>query len=184
MRLEDLWNALTPELTRDPKGAGVASILQRYTNEADDWREFALFGPAQYSRNLLGASELFELLLLCWNPGQRSPIHNHEGQRCWMATLEGTIEETHYRPCPDGTGPMQPGARRTFAPGQVAFISDDIALHEIAPSNGSPGVSLHLYSKPIRRCRVYCGETGRVEWRQLAYYSIRGVVQLPGDPCA
>jgi cysteine dioxygenase len=42
-----------------------------------DWREFALFCPIKYSRNLIEFNENFELIILCWLPGQESPIHNH-----------------------------------------------------------------------------------------------------------
>ncbi len=177
MTIDDLWNELTRELITDPRSANVAKLLGTYAREGSDWGDFALFCDGGYSRNLVGANELFELLLLCWNPGQASPIHNHEGQRCWMTTLEGRIEEVHYRCCPDGRGPMVSGSRRVFDPGQVAYISDDIALHRIAPSNGAPGVSLHLYSKPIRECSVYCEETSRIERRRMSYHSVRGVLQ-------
>jgi len=176
MSLDALWNDLTADLTADPRGPGVARILEDYAAGADDWREFALYrDDGCYARNLIGANELFELILLCWGPGQQSPIHNHEGQRCWMTTLEGEIEETHYS-FRQGAPPV-PGATRVYRPGGVTFITDDIALHRIRPRNGQGGVSLHLYSKPIRACRLYCERTGAIEWAQMSYYSVRGELQ-------
>ena len=176
MSLDALWNDLTADLSQDPKGLGVARILEDYAQNADDWRQFAMYrDDGCYARNLLGASELFELILLCWGPGQVSPIHNHEGQRCWMTTLEGVIEETHYT-LPESGAPVA-GAKKIYEPGGVAFITDDIALHRIRPQNGAGGISLHLYSKPIRACRLYCEETGAIEWAQMSYYSVRGELQ-------
>ena len=57
--LDALWNDLTADLSRDPKGPGVARILGEYAQKAEDWREFALYrDDGCYARNLLGASEL------------------------------------------------------------------------------------------------------------------------------
>lgn len=35
----------------------------------------ALFDSERYSRNLLAAQEHFSLMLLCWEPGQQTPVH-------------------------------------------------------------------------------------------------------------
>ena len=33
----------------------------------------------QYTRNLVGYNNSFTLLMLCWDRGQESPIHDHAG---------------------------------------------------------------------------------------------------------
>lgn len=178
MDLDRLCLDLQRDLQADPKGPRVAELLAAYAAGAsDDWRRFALFDERSYARNLVHASERFELILLCWGADQVSPIHNHAGQRCWMACIDGRIAETHYRLPESGTGAPIAGATRTFDPGQVAFITDDIALHRIAPTGGHPGVSLHLYAEPIRECNLYCERTGRIEHKVMAYHSVRGVLQ-------
>lgn len=170
-----LYNELTKEFERDPKGTRVAQLLAEYSLESDDWREFAYFEPECYTRNLLHRNEHFELLLLCWGVGQASPIHNHMGQNCWMTVLEGSIEEVHFRPHPEGmAGPLEQGNVRSFVPGGVAFITDDIALHLVRPLGGAPGVSLHLYSKPIDHCHIYCEQTGEVVLKTLGYHTVQG----------
>ncbi len=172
--LDDLTRELDSEFARDPKGAGVARLLESYARAADDWREHALFAPAGYTRNLLRRTDVYELLLLCWDAGQASPIHNHQDQRCWMAVLDGAIRETHFHEPAEGhTGPLKAGSVRCFRGNEVAYISDEIALHEIRPIASGPGITLHLYSSPIPRCRVYCEVTGRVEVRELSYDSVR-----------
>lgn len=172
---------LTREFQRDPKGPRVASLLAQYASAHEDWRAWALFDPECYTRNLVHHEELFEVLLLCWQAGQKSPIHNHQGQRCWMAVLEGQVTETLFQ-LPAGEAamdqPLAAGASRPCARGQVAFITDDIALHEIG-AGGTPAVSLHLYSRPFATCNVYERETGRIAVRQLGYYSVRGERALP-----
>lgn len=163
-------------LVRDQRGAEVAGLLGEYAEQHVDWREFALFSKDGYARNLVRASDLFELLVLCWQPGQVSPIHDHQGQRCWMAVLEGRIRERHFHLPGAGGGPLVSGRSRVFSPGSVAYIHDDIALHDIGPE-GDPGVTLHLYSAPIRECRIFDPETGAPTRRSLVYHSVEGTLQ-------
>jgi len=176
-QLDQLVQALQSDLALDPKGAQVAGKLARYAAAHADWKEFALFDDAVYARNLVHRDDLFEMIVLCWGAGQQSPIHNHQGQRCWMAVLEGQIEETLFRIPTGDSKALIPSPSKLFAKGSVAFITDDIALHRIAPAKGKPAVSLHVYSRPIGQCQVYDPASGEIALRPLAYHSIRGVRQ-------
>ncbi len=89
-----LQHELQREFDHDARGSRVARMLSTYAAEHEDWRRFALFDPDVYTRNLIGRTEHYEMLLLCWNVGQKSPIHNHAGQNCWMAVMEGQVQET------------------------------------------------------------------------------------------
>ena len=170
-----LEEPLMRDFERDPKGAGVARILSDYARANADWRDFALFDAATYTRNLITRNAWFEMLLLCWNHGQSSPIHNHAGQNCWMAVLDGEIEEQQFdSPCADPSECAVRGAPRVFVPGKVAYINDDIALHRVRPRAGQVGVSLHVYSRPIDVCNVYDESTGSVVQKSLSYHSVRG----------
>jgi cysteine dioxygenase len=164
---------------RDPDrsgGAKVAGLLSRYAAEQGDWRDYMRFRDECYARNLVSASELFELLVICWQPGQVSPIHDHQGQRCWMAVLDGGMRESQFQV--SGNGPLRVGRTSVFERGQVAYIQDEIALHEIAPAGTGAGVTLHLYSRPIRECRIFDRQTGQVSVRGLAYHPVEGVLQV------
>lgn len=168
-----LERELLAEFARDARAPRAARLLAAYASEHGDWRRYALFDAEVYTRNLVARHADFEMLVLCWSAGQASPIHNHAGQHCWMAVLDGEIEEVLY-PVP-GTprpGPLEPLRSRRYRPGEVAYIDDEIALHRVRPAQGFDGVSLHLYSKPIDTCRIYDESTGRVEERALAYHSI------------
>ncbi|MBL8862285.1 MAG: cysteine dioxygenase family protein [Planctomycetes bacterium] len=167
-----LQRALAGEFERDPRGPRAAAILGAYARQHVDWRGFAHFAPGCYTRNLVARTEHYELLVLCWQPGVESPIHDHAGQHCWMAVLEGRIEEVHYAwPEPDARGAMRARGSRVFEAGQVAYIDDGIALHLVRPADGRLGVSLHLYARPIERCLAYDAATGAVLPRQLTYHS-------------
>lgn len=170
-----LQRALTAEFERDADAPRAASILAEYARQHADWRDYAHFAPGCYTRNLVGRTEWYELLVLCWDADQASPIHDHAGQNCWMAVLEGRIEEVHYAyPAAGQVGPLTPGGSRSFEPGRVAFINDGIALHRVRPTDGRRGISLHLYSRPIETCHAYDEATGKVLPRVLTYHSPSG----------
>ena len=173
-------DALVLRLGREFRGARsasrVAELLAEYAQGESDWREFALSSDRHYTRNLVAREEQFELMVLCWGPGQESPIHNHEGQDCWMAVLEGEMEEVRYPPPgPSVRGPLRSKGALRFRSGQVAFIRDEMGLHLVRPAlSGTAGVTLHLYSMPYDDCDCYCPDTGTVTRRRLSHYSVRG----------
>ena len=178
--MDGLVAKLDRELAQDPRGGRVGGLLEGYARGAADWRAYALFDSRTYARNLVRGCPVYELLVICWEAGQASPIHDHQGQRCWMAVLDGTIEETLYSESA-GRGPLVRGPIRRYGPGSVAFITDEMGLHEIR-SAGGPAVSLHLYSRPIRECRIFDRATGEVTERALVYHSVNGVRQPQSAP--
>lgn len=73
--IRDLKTAFAQE-TLDVQN--VKHILGGYVESGQtDWQECRNFCKIKYSRNLIELNEDFELILLCWLPGQESPIHNH-----------------------------------------------------------------------------------------------------------
>jgi cysteine dioxygenase len=175
MQLDHLCTDLDRHLSEDPRGSKVASWLENYARRGTDWRKYALFDATYYARNLVHRTELFELIVLCWSPGQRSPIHDHTGQRCWMGVLDGVVRETLYG-IDDGGSRALPGQVRRFDRGSVAYIVDDMGWHRIEPIDGSAAVTLHLYSRPIAECRIFDETTSSIVNRKMAYHSVGGRV--------
>ena len=68
--------------------------LTRYTHLDDS---------KHYTRNLVATDNTnYTLLLLCWNPGKSSPIHDHPCDGCWMQVLKGQVRECRYERTKDG----------------------------------------------------------------------------------
>jgi cysteine dioxygenase len=163
-----------------PEGAQrVSTMMSDYIHNHEDWKDYALYHPAFYARNLVECNDHFELIVICWKDGQKSPIHNHAGSSCWMGCLEGQIEETYYHVKDEPeTGPEEgicpnliKGQTEEHTKGEVAYIRDEIALHVIRPLDGN-GVSLHLYSPPIKSCLIYIPALGKTARKTVGYYTI------------
>ena len=175
--LVELCEALDEALQLDPRGASVPALLECYAKTQSDWEPFKNFVEGSYTRSLVRRTEDYELLLLSWGAGEESPIHNHMGQRCWMAVLEGEIEEVHFNRGEGGVGSLIEGPTKRFPAGKAAFINDEIALHLVRGAEGKAAVSLHLYSKPYDICLIYDPLTGAESAKPLRYDRTDGALE-------
>jgi len=159
----------------------IRRLLSEYAANHKDYLDYSFFDNNHYTRNLIEANEYFELILICWKAGQRSPIHNHENQSCWMTIMEGDIQETYYHieGQEDNCVKLREGQSLIHKQGEIGYIHDEIALHVIRPINSRNGISLHLYSLPIPQCNVYCEKTGMVTRKLMHFYSKKGVKTPP-----
>ena len=133
--------------------AFVANSLHRFR---PDWTALAphlKFDRDRYARNLLYRDEHVEVLLLCWLPGQKTPVHDHGASWGVSAALNGDLFETSYRVVRDGA-PLQLVESRLMHPGAVSFESGD-TVHEVGNASSSPIVSLHIYGPPLARFTAY-----------------------------
>jgi cysteine dioxygenase len=148
----------------------VAEAMVEFAGADEAWRDAVRFRSGGYTRHLLHRSPRFEVLLLCWDQGLESDLHDHAGQRCWMTALDGEIEEVRF--VRDDPGAVHLEGVRLLDRARPAFIRDELGLHVVRARPSSQAVSLHLYAKPVERCGIYCDRTGaRLASRELAYDS-------------
>ena len=89
--IDQLIDQIKEEFSKKEKPSPdvIKGLLAAYIAAGhQDWREFALFNTIKYSRNLLEFNENFELIVLCWLPGQESPIHNHSVRKLLISLIE------------------------------------------------------------------------------------------------
>ena len=72
----------------------VEAILASYKSRPEDWKKYAKFDKFRYTRNLVHEGNgKFNLMLLCWAPGNQSTIHDHANSHCFVKVLDGTLRE-------------------------------------------------------------------------------------------
>jgi len=146
------------------------AVLERLLLESGvtrrDLGEFVKFGPEKYQRNLVCESRWYELVCLCWSPGQHTPIHDHSGSACAFRVVEGDVFEQRYEP--DDGGVIRPTESRTVRQGLVcASIDADIHCVGNRQPSGEDLVTLHVYSPPLRRFNTYEEGSAKVDVMQF-----------------
>lgn len=125
---------------------------------ADELAGFIRFSDERYCRNLVGYGSQFYVLLLCWKPGQASPIHDHRNATCGVRVVSGIATETRFRE--QGTGLAVERVRHLRA-GEVCG-SIDADIHQVRNEGDANLVTLHVYSPFLDDINLYDVERGRV----------------------
>jgi len=132
-----------------------------------------------YTRNLIATDGTnYTLLLLCWNPGKESKIHNHPCNGCFVKTVRGCLRESRYSVHSDSNEIRKSGTK-FFCEDQVSFMHDDIGLHKIGnPSLDFGAISIHLYTPPFSSCKVWSnpgvGQLSNADNGTVGYFSVFG----------
>ena len=120
-----------------------------------------------YTRNCIINNEKFELILICWEEGQITPIHDHGGEECWVKVIEGEFKETIYKE--DTKGELNFVKSTISKINGVTYMKDFMGFHRLENVSKKRSMSLHLYAKPIRKCRAFDEKTKTFINRKLTY---------------
>lgn len=162
---------------------GVDLVLQQlkhYSARFQDWKHYANFSDLHYTRNLVDDNDMLEMIVLCWNPGQESRIHNHGDSDCFMVVLEGEIVEKRFAvegsAIDAGTCPNLSLISETkLAYGSDAVhIHDKLGVHAVGNATDKPAVTLHVYTPPIKRVKVFEPENNKIVIRTPGFFSVHG----------
>jgi cysteine dioxygenase len=135
--------------------------------EPSEIEPYILFTDERYARNLVYKSESFECLVLCWKPGQRSPIHDHANSICAVYTLEGLLSADNYRKMANGH--IRADYSEDFKPGSVLAIQTT-EIHQVSNLQDSSNlVSLHFYLGPLENSFLYSVQQPIHELYQRTY---------------
>lgn len=158
--------------------ARVRQLMARFDYKSGEWKRYAFFEPSKkYTRNLIATDhETFTLMLLCWNRGQQSPVHDHASSECWLMCVEGEVRETRYAaPEGDAAAPLKEIGTGSVHPGEVCFMNDSLGLHRIEnPSADHDAVTLHLYCPPFTECNVFLQGTCKSSKACTTFFSEHG----------
>jgi cysteine dioxygenase len=132
---------------------------------AEDVRPFRFFKQGTYARHRVLRNEFAELLVLCWLPGQRTPIHDHNGSYGAVRVCEGVMWETSF--ALNEASELYYRSAREWMPGEVtsANVPD---IHQIGnpECSGQSLVTLHLYAPPLGVLNTY-----KVGSSEIGHYS-------------
>lgn len=112
------------------------------------------FDDAGYRRTIIHSRPHYQVLVLCWRSGQRSPIHNHRGSSCVVRVIQGRAIETRFEPTPGGR--LAPTAFHEHLQGATTACCGE-EIHQMGnfEVSGRDLVTLHIYSAPPLAWRFY-----------------------------
>ncbi len=172
-KLESLKNYLDG-LTERASVKELRGHLESLDVCIDDVAEFVRFRPDGYQRNLVHEGPLYQLLVMCWLSGQRSPIHDHAESTCGVRVLSGVVTETRFASTPSNL--FKPVKSVDLLTESVS-VSQDHDTHQISnlQEEGNNLVTLHIYSPPLLRMATYSLTNSVVgEYRPMVVGCIEG----------
>jgi predicted metal-dependent enzyme (double-stranded beta helix superfamily) len=147
------FSEITREILREhavgPERPTPASLARLLAPEADRYLERVRFDPTRYLRHPVLLWEDWEVMVIGWEAGQLTPIHDHRGVLGGMAILSGTLLEERFTVPRDLPELADSRAR---AEGDLSETGPTV-LHRLIPS--SRAVSLHVYRPPLRTMGIW-----------------------------
>jgi cysteine dioxygenase len=141
-------------LTSTPTQHELDALLRRLKPEPEELRPHLGFKPQTYTRHRVLRTPLCEMLVLCWLPGQRTSIHDHNGSYGAISICEGTMEEEVF--ALNQAGEVAFVEMRARAAGEVTG-TDVPDIHRIGASGRSKErmITIHVYAPPLRVINTY-----------------------------
>lgn len=148
-----------------------AKVMKQIQISAREFLPFATWNEECYTRNCIARTDEYELILLCWEVGAKTPIHGHGGEDCWVYQIQGTVEEMRYEEngeCLRATKCME------LTPGKLTYMCDRMGYHSIENTSNHRAMTLHIYASPIDKCKVYNDDIDCFEVKEMSYHTFQG----------
>ncbi len=123
------------------------AILERFEPNISELNAYLNFSDVKYQRNLVFKNDYFEVLVLCWKPGQVTPIHNHRHSWCGVRVLKGIATEFRFEETPCGTW-IPADQERVYEGGVTSSFDTD--THILGNFETQDLVTMHCYAPPLQ----------------------------------
>ena len=139
--LKDLINALKAKAINE----SYSTILNEIQFSFKDIEHLCFWDSDNYSKISIEKGELYELVLICWEKEQQSPIHGHNLDEAWSYILKGELTEEIYLSAEENS---ELDSTNILSTKKISCIKrDSKKVHRLINSYNGRSVSLHLYKK-------------------------------------
>ena len=140
----------------------ISSWLSKAAITPGDLQPYLGFKEGNYWRHRVCRNESVEMLIICWRPGQKTPIHDHNGSHGVVRVQQGLMWETMFtydderglcyksgRECPTGeiTGAGEPDIHQLGNP--------DVSGQDL--------ITVHVYAPPLGVLKTYKVGSAKVD---------------------
>lgn len=157
----------------------VLNLLRKEALSFEFLEPYVFFSDARYTRNVIHKSPEFEVLVMCWKPGQKSTIREHKNNIGLMQVALGNLQVSYYQEDPtSGAKIVKKINSVDLKQGTVEVVS---GVYQIENVFGTDAVSLHVFIPPLSDTDIYDIETNTKRAMSFGYHSIHGKLVGPED---
>ena len=149
---------LVSALRAGPGKKGYWEIMVRVAISSEQFEPYCTWNKKHYTRNCILRTEDFELLLICYEPGQRTSIHDYATQEAWIKPILGTIIEERFELGPDGL--LRKVSSAKLDGSSFSYLHNGRSIHRYLNTNNERSITLNLYAKPLIKWKVYDESSG------------------------
>ena len=147
--IKDLLKVFNNKIIKNQSKTIVNCVKDLKYYQDRDWRQHKTYfynesinknsNKKSYYKNILYQNDAFELILIKWEKGAETAIHQHPSNGCLLKLLEGKLIEERY------TNDILYKSSELKL-NSVGYMHDTVGAHKITALEES--YSLHLYSPP------------------------------------
>ena len=137
-----------------PSLAELYALVERTRISETELQPYLGFKAGNYCRHRVMRNEFVEMLVLCWKPGQRTPIHDHNGSHGAVFVHEGIMWETTFNY--DAEAGLAYKAHRELRDGGLTG-SELPDIHQLGNPDvsGQDLITIHIYAPPLGVLKTY-----------------------------
>ncbi len=124
--------------------------------------EFLAPAPEGYARRLLHKDPAgrYSIVVMVWDAGQGTPLHDHSGLWCVEAVYRGKIKVVSYSRAANrcsGTGIFDFALEETLVAGvgEAGALIPPFEYHTLECDGGQPAVTIHVYGGEMSTCTLF-----------------------------
>jgi cysteine dioxygenase len=140
--------------TNPPTLEKITSWLSTVEISQLDLEPYIGFKEGNYWRHRVCRNEAVEMLVICWRPGQKTPIHDHNGSHGVVLVQQGLMQETIFTF--DETQGLCHDSGRECSQGTLtgAGVPD---IHQLGNPevSGRDLITIHVYAPPLGVLKTY-----------------------------
>lgn len=156
---------------RAPERPTPGLLAETLSRQAERYLDRVRFDASHYVRHPVLFFEDWEVMIIGWEAGQRTPVHDHRGVLGGMAVLAGTLLEERFA---TPAGKPELADSRVRPQGDLCETGATV-LHRLIPK--SRAVSLHVYRPPLKTMGIW-DDTGLLEIRRSQFEVAEEVLAL------
>ena len=148
---------------------GYLNTLKAANIPYEEFEKFFTWDDTRYTRNRVISNGNYELLVICWEKGQDSPIYDFNSQSALIHTLRGKLTEEKF--IVNDYNELECVSSVSLGVNDFSYISGHVGLHRYMNFNDGRTVSLVFYNQPLKKWNEYDPITNTFSVRQVYYDS-------------